>query len=184
MELGEKIKTLRKRADWTLKELSEKSGVAVGTLSHIETGKFRGQITTHEKLAQAFGVPLPELYKAVESPEEEAVPLAPTSEELETFTYDESAQAILLARQVLDKNMLPQLIVLQPGGRTHVETNKPGCEKFLIVLEGTVEVKVGERHNRLERYGTLYFKASVPHQVSNPDAGVAKVLSVTSPVEL
>jgi len=57
-------------------------------------------------------------------------------------------------------------------------------EKFLMVLEGAVDVQVGERRSRLERYGTLYFKASTPHQLSNPEAVAAKVLSVTSPVGL
>lgn len=184
MELGEKVRTLRKQAKWSLRELAQKSGVAVGTLSHIETGKFGGQITTHQKIAQSFGIGLPELYREVKSLEEETAPLTPTSEDVETFAYDENAHAILLARHVLDKTMLPQLIVLQPGGKTHLETNKPGCEKFLCVMEGTVEAQVGERRSRLERYGTLYFKASVPHRLSNPDTVVAKVLSVTSPVGL
>ena len=184
MELGEKIKKLRKQAGWTLQELSRKSGLALGTLSRIEQGKAGNTLTTHQKLAEAFGIALPELYRDVQLPGQDAVPITPASEDVETFVYDEKASAILLAKQVLQKNMLPQLLVLQPGGRTHLERNRPGCEKWLFVLEGVVDVTVDGQRHQLRRYGTLYFKASAPHQLSNLGKAVAKCISVTSPVGL
>lgn len=184
MEIGHKIKTLRKQAGWTLQELSKKSGLALGTLSRIEQGKAGNTLTTHQKLAEAFGMSLPDLYKDVPLGNGDTEPIAPTSAEVETFVYDEKASAILLAKQVLQKNMLPQLLVLQPGGRTHQEQNRPGCEKWLFVLEGEIEVAVGERRYRLKKHGTLYFKASAPHQLSNAGKVTAKCISVTSPVGL
>jgi len=184
MELGQRIRHLRKQAGWNLEALAQKSGLALGTLSRLENGKAGANIKTHLKLCEALGISLAELYKEVPLFAGEAGPLAPTSEEAETFVYDEKASAILLARQVLQKNMLPQLLVLQPGGKTHLERTKPGCEKWLFVLEGAVDVQVGEQRHRLSRYGTLYFKASNPHQLSNPGKVVAKCISVTSPVGL
>ena len=114
----------------------------------------------------------------------ETAPLSPTSEDVETFTYDGKATAILLARQVMDKHMLPQLLILEPGGQTHLEQNRVGCEKWLCVLEGVLDVQVGEQRYQLSRYGTLYFKASLSHQLSNPGKTTAKCISVTSPVGL
>ena len=184
MELGQRIRHLRKQAGWNLEALAQKSGLALGTLSRLENGKAGANIKTHLKLCEALGISLAELYKEVPLFAGEAGPLAPTSEEAETFVYDEKASAILLARQVLQKNMLPQLLVLQPGGKTHLERTKPGCEKWLFVLEGVIAVQIGEHHHRLSRYGTLYFKASSPHQLSNPSKVVAKCISVTSPVGL
>lgn len=184
MDLGQKIRTLRKQAGFTLQVLSKKTGLGLGTLSRIEHGKAGSTIRTHQKLCEAFGISLAELYRDAELPGADTQPLTLASEEVETFTYDEKASSILLAKDVLSKNMLPQLLVLKPGGRTHQEQNRPGTERWLFVLEGAVEVTIGERRQRLSRYGTLYFKASIAHQFRNPGKTIAKCLSVTSPVGL
>lgn len=184
INLGQKIHSLRKQAGFTLEDLAAKSGLALATLSRIEHGKAGSNVKTHLKLCDALGISLTELYQGVPMLGGETEPLEPTSEQAETFIYDEKASAILLARQVLQKNMMPQLITLQPGGSTHRELQRPGTEKWLFVLEGAVEVKVGEQHFELKRYGTLYFKASQPHQLRNPGKAAAKCISVTSPVGL
>ena len=184
MELGQKVRMLRKQASLSLERLAQKSGLALGTLSRIENGKAGANIKTHMKLCEALGTSLQELYQGVPLLGGETAPIAPTSEEVETFAYDGKATSILLARQVMQKNMLPQLLVLQPGGKTHKEQNRFGCEKWLFVLEGEIKVQVGEQRYQLKRYGTLYFKASVPHQLSNPGKTIAKCISVTSPVGL
>lgn len=184
MDLGYKIRSLRKQAGWNLEEFSRRSGVALSTLSRIETGKFRGHLGTHEKICRAFGISLPDLYREVDSPENGAVSAAPPAEEVETFTYNEKAQSILLVKQVMQKTMLPELLVLHPAGKTHVEQKRLGTERLLLVLEGEVAVQVDTQRYPLRKHGTLYFKASLPHQVRNAGKGTAKVLSVLSPVAL
>jgi len=188
MTVGQKLRSLRKQAKMGLKDLAIKSGVGLGTLSRIENDKLGpsgSRIETHRKICEALGVTLAELYRDLEQPTEaDTSSMKLAAEEAETFTYDEKAQSILLAKQVLQKNMLPQLIVLQPGGKTHLERTRPGCEKWLFVLEGEVEVTVGEQRHALARHGTLYFKASVPHQLINPKEVTAQCISVTSPVGL
>ena len=184
MELSHKLRTLRKQARFTLEALAQKTGLGLGTLSRLENGKAGGNVKTHMKLAEAFGISLAELYQDVQPTTNGPIPIAPASEEAETFAFDEKASAILLAKQVLGKNMLPQLLVLQPGGATHAEQNRPGTERWLFVLEGSVDVTVGAQRYLLKRHGTLYFKASAPHQLRNAGTGTAKCISVTSPVGL
>ena len=136
MELGFRIRSIRKENGLSLEELSDKSGVALATLSRIENGKGSGTFRTHRRIADALGLPITELYRGLQEPEEEAVVLGPSSsDEAETFTYDEKASAILLARQVTSKQMLPQLITLQAGGKTALEQYPSGTERWLFVLE-------------------------------------------------
>ncbi len=185
MDLGQKLRFLRKQAGLTLEELSKKSSLALGTLSRLENNKGGGtNLKTHQKLCEALGISLQELYAEVPLQDADGKPILPGSADVETFVYDEKASAILLAKQVMQKNMLPQLLVLQPSGKTHTERTKPGCEKWVFVLEGMIDVQVGEQHHRLSRYGTLYFKASLLHQLTNPGKTTAKCISVTSPVGL
>ena len=184
MEFGTRIRTLRKERGLSLEQLAAKSTVALATLSRIENGKGSGTFRTHQKIAEALDVPITELYRNLQESEQEAVLIEPESEEAESFSYDEKASAILLTRQVSRKQMLPQLIVLRPGGKTALEQYRKGTERWIFGLEGAVEITVGSRKFRMTQGGTLYFKASLPHQFSNLDTSEVKLISVTSPTVL
>jgi len=164
--------------------LAKKSDVAVGSLSRIENSKGGGNFRTLEKVAEALKVSMAELYRGLEAPQKEADFMQPQAKDVQTFTYDEKSSAILLTSQVSKKNMLPQMIVLQPGGKTPKEQYPKGTERWLFCLEGEVDIKVGEENYRLSDGSTLYLDASVPHQFLNANGCVAKLISVTNPVVL
>lgn len=184
MEFGLKIRSLRKERGLSLEQLAAKSGVALATLSRIENSKGSGTFRTHQRIAEALGIQLTEMYRDLQEPEQEAIFIQPEAEDAESFIYDEKASAVLLTNQVSSKQMLPQLLVLQPGGKTVLEQYRKGTERWLFGLEGTVNVTVGKKSYRLARGSTLYFKASLPHQFQNVDSVPAKIISVTSPVVL
>ena len=179
--IGTRIRALRKERGLSLEDLAVRCGVAASALSRIENGKGGGTYRTHRRVAEAMGLSIIELYRGVEEKEEEAVLIEPQSEEAETFLYDEKASAILLTSQTSRKQMLPQLIVLQPGGKTTVEQYRKGTERWVLCTEGTIEAKVGEKSYRVSKGGTLYFKASLPHQLANAEQTVAKIVSVMTP---
>ena len=158
--------------------------MALGTLSRIENSKGTGTFRTHQKIAEAFNLTIPDFYRGLDSAQEEAAVVETTSQEAQIFTYDEKASAVLLTTQVSKKQTLPQLIVLKPGGKTAVEQYHKGTERWIFGLEGAVEVAVGDRNYRMSPGGTLYFKAHIPHFFSNLEELTAKAISVTSPAVL
>jgi len=54
--LGERVRELRTRRKWTLRELSERTGVSVQMLSFIERGDKVGSVQTLTKIAEAFSI--------------------------------------------------------------------------------------------------------------------------------
>ena len=185
MELGEQIRALRKEQKLSLEQLAAKSGVALATLSRLENGKHSGNFKTHQKIAKAMGLAIADLYRGFEQGDQEAVLLKPPGlREAETFTYNEKVFAVQLTQQISNKKMFPQLLVLEPGGKTSVEQYHRGTERWVFGEKGELEVKVGEQSYRLPKGGTLYFKASLPHRFSNLGKSVAKCILVTTPVIL
>ena len=53
-QIGESIKTLRKEREWTLQDLSDKSGVSVSTLSKIENGQVATSFDTLLKVSRGL----------------------------------------------------------------------------------------------------------------------------------
>ena len=185
MDLGSRIRALRKEHGLSLEELAQKSSVALATLSRLENGKGSGTFRTHRKIADALGLAITELYKGFDQPQEEAVLLQESdSGEAESFTFDEKASALLLTTQIARKRMLPQMLILQPDGKTSTEQYRGGTERWVFGLEGEIEVKVADKSYSVAKGGTLYFKASLPHQFHNKGKSVARCILVTSPVVL
>lgn len=184
MDIGTRIRALRKERSLSMEKLAARSNVAVGSLSRIENSKGGGNSRTIEKVADALKLSVAELYRGLEAPSQTTALLEPQPRGAQVYTYDEKASAILLTTQVSRKNMLPQMIVLQPEGKTAKEQYPKGTERWVFVLEGEVEAKVGKESFRIPKGGTLYLDASDPHQFHNTHRFVAKLISVTNPVVL
>lgn len=60
-EIGERIAAQRAIRKWSLRDLAHACGVSYGNLSKIERGLTDMSLSTAQKIADAFGVPLTEL---------------------------------------------------------------------------------------------------------------------------
>lgn len=185
MKLGKRLKKFRNEKKMTLDELSRRAKVAKATLSRIENGQTPGTLRTHLKICEALAISIKELYIGTRVLEGEVSAFeGGPHEEAELFTYDDKTSSIILTSGIARKNMLPQLLVIKPQGRTHLEESPRGTEKFIFGLEGTIEVKVADKIYALKKGGALYFKSSLPHFIKNSGEAEAKCLCITSPVAL
>jgi len=80
---------------------------------------------------------------------------------------------------------VPDIIYrLDAGGKTEKEKSGAGVEKFLYMLEGEITVRIEKREMTLRKGETLYFEASLPHQIANPSSKKATVFCAVSPPSL
>lgn len=183
MLIGDKLHEIRKAKKLTLTELSEKSGVQLATLSRIENKKMTGTLESHIAIARALGIDVIDLYKSFIQ-EQKQVELSETIHSSEIFTHNEKSSFEILTKNVLSKQMMPTLIKIELGGSTQEEQATPNSEKFIFVLEGTIEALIDHKDYRLEKNSTLYFESSLPHKFKNVGRGTAKLLCVATPVSL
>ena len=181
--IGGKLRSVRKAQGTTLIELAKRSGVDAATISRIETGRMTGTLESHAKLARALGVRLAEVLSGLEEARAGgAVSVQAASRRSEVYVHQAGKSSIaMLTNDVLSKKLMPVLITIEPGGSTQKEEAKIGSEKFVYVLEGTLEARVGEEVHHLKRGSTLYFEASMPHSLKNAGRATAKCLSVVTP---
>ncbi len=182
--LGARVRALRKSAKLTLVELSKLSGVALATLSRIETGRMTGTLECHQAIAKAFGIPLPDLYREVAAETPLVVLRRRAQANTDRFVYGKGAVMEMLTSKIFAKRMMPMLVALAPGRGTESEESQPSVEKFLYVLMGVVQAQVGTESHRLKAGDALYFAGSLPHSWRNAGRGKAQCLCVTSPPAL
>lgn len=62
LNLGQRVRQLRKDRNWTLQQASEKAGLARSTLSKIENGQMSPTFEAVKKLAEGLGISVPQLF--------------------------------------------------------------------------------------------------------------------------
>lgn len=176
------MRKLRKEKGLTLVEISKKTGVAQATLSRIETGTMSGTVESHEKIAEALGIGLAELYSGVDRRYEQ---ITHTQEADRKATYQgRNVKIELLTSESSKKKITPLLVTLQAGAQTSKEKNERGVEKFVYPLEGEVRLKVDKDEFVLKSGEGLYFDASLPHQLANEKQKTARILLAVSPSKI
>ena len=183
MFIGDKLKELRKQKDMTLAELAQKSGVQIATLSRIENKKMVGTLESHVNIAKILGVDVTALYERIIR-EEKKIEVETPQTLTDVFTHSDRSSFEILTKNVLNKKMLPTLIRIEEGGRTNTEQQPNGNEKFIFVLEGSVEIHIDEQKLKLHKHNTVYFDSSLPHAFANCGKGTARLLCVQTPVSL
>ena len=184
--VGARLRLLRKTQKVTLTALARNSGVDAGTISRIETGRMSGTLESHIKLAAALGYKITDLYAGIEEARtKDAVTVQVPAQHKDVYVHEAGKSAMtLLTTDIMKKQLMPALITIEPGGRTHQEEARVGTERFLYVLEGALQAVVGESTHPLKRGSSLYLDASIPHYLRNPGARTAKCLSIVTPPAL
>ncbi|MBD3427244.1 MAG: cupin domain-containing protein [Candidatus Omnitrophica bacterium] len=183
MKIGKSIRHLRKEKGMTLEELAEKSGVALATLSRMENDKMTGTLDSHNRICKALNTSLAELYREVEE-ESKTIETVPKKRRTEHFMHSKKARYELLVETAMDKKIMPLMIRISSGGETQKEKNKPGVEKFVYMISGTIEATVGSDSYALKNGDSLYFDASLSHSFKNKSKTDAEAICIISPPAL
>ena len=183
MHIGEIIKKLR--GEMTQAELAKRAELNFTTISIIEGGHRQGTISAHLKIAKALGITLSELYKGFDNPTPPLIEVtSKKQEQVDTFYYNDKAISQILVKQISKRKMAPEILRLEKGGITHLEKKTIGTEQVIYVLESKVEIKAGGQTHQLKKGESIYFDASLPHQIKNISNNTAKCLRVSSPAGL
>lgn len=183
MKLGSRIREIRKAKKITLVELSEQTGIAQATLSRIETDQMTGTVESHQKISEALGLSLAELYAPLDRRYHE-ISVTKKDAPRKAVHQARGCQMELLTQEVTKKKITPLLMTLAGNSRTQTEHNERGVEKFVWVLDGDIEVTAEKETYSLKEGESLYFDASLPHKFSNPKAKTAKAFIAVSPSKI
>ena len=174
MQLGGKIRELRQQYNLTQGELADRCELTKGYISQLENDLTSPSIATLVDILNALGTTLADFFR--ENAEEKIVF---TQEE-----YIEKRSDGMVWNWVIpnaQKNMMePVLVELEPEASTQVDFPHDG-EEFGFVLEGRIRITLGKKQYLCKRGEAFYYKANVPHTVTNAGKTIAKLIWISSP---
>jgi transcriptional regulator with XRE-family HTH domain len=177
--IGERIRDLRMSAGWSLRELSDKSGVAASTLSTLERGQSMPTVGSLYKLSRAFATTLSELLQA-----REPAP-SPVVRKDERVLLPMRTPGVAWEKLYTQESVLESLMVtLQPGAGTDTAMQHYG-EEFVYVIKGSIELVLDGHLTFLLNAGdAMTFDSMRAHSYVNSGRTVAHSLWVNTPPNL
>jgi transcriptional regulator with XRE-family HTH domain len=179
--VGRQVRDLRKARRKSLKQLAEASGLSIGLLSQIERGTSSPSLRSLQAISAALDVSPIWFFNDGRVPPEE---------ERDVVVRRGAGRKLELPHKKLTKELatpdlsgtLQMLIVnLEPQGTTGGETYWHDGEECGYVLEGELELWVGERHFHLGQGDSFRFASELPHRSLNPGTVTTRILWITSP---
>lgn len=163
MELGERLKNLRKKKGLTLKQLADITGLSVGFLSNVERGVNSPTIVSLRKICDSLNISFFELLKP--NIQEQRVVRSNARTELVNSQRSKARYEVLAVG--VNKKMQPLCITLEAGGSMgEMEVGHEG-EEFGYILKGKMEIEVAGETYLLEEGDSIYIEEYVPHRYRN-----------------
>ncbi len=172
--IGDKIRVFRQQRGFTLKELSEKSGISISMISKIETARALPPISTYANIASGLGISFGELFQLDLQEPDISIVRSRDRQVISRGTYVGSP----LAYQKRQKKMEPFLFEYPIGG--DFPNFRHDNEEMIFVIEGTLEFKYAEEKIILEMGDCVYFNGKIPHGGRALNNNGAKALIVQS----
>ncbi|MCW2238756.1 helix-turn-helix domain-containing protein [Azospirillum canadense] len=168
LDLGARLKDLRKRKRWTLQQAADRTGVGLSTLSKIERNELSPTFSTLQKIAAGFEMDpaaiiggQPAAAPVLRVPGRRALTRAGEGRPFPTGTCNNA----WLCPDLTQKVMTPiKTTIVARSIDDYPEWAKYEAEMFLYVLSGTVVIhsQIYEPL-RLDAGDSLYYDASTPH---------------------
>lgn len=177
--IGGRIRELRKAHGRTLSDVASAVGISVSYLSQIERDVSRLPIGVLKRIADALGVHMNWFFHAAApGPDEESdIIVRAANRRNLTFT------GLGITEELLSPNLSGPLEVListvRPGADSEYYTHE-GAEAGLV-MEGTLDLWVGDRHFTLGKGDSFAFPSTEPHRCVNRGRVPTKVLWVITP---
>jgi transcriptional regulator with XRE-family HTH domain len=166
--LSSRIKAMRESRKLDLETLAQKAGLTADFLAEIEEGKISPPVGALISISRALAVDSSTLLAEERKKERQ--------EGYEKRTQAYSYQSLTPDAQ--DKHLWAYLITLDPKKDHEMVAYKHEGEEFVYVLEGEVELKVGDDLVHLSGSESFHFNSSLSHHLKNLSDSQSKLLVI------
>lgn len=175
--LGIRVRHARQVAGLTLTQVAQKAQCSESLVSKVENGQATPSLAMLHRIAVALATNIATL-TSEEAPAEGPV-----------LRHDERAVVIVAGGISLERIVLPKrggmlqanIHIVQPGAGSDGPIVHVG-EEVGYVLEGTLELALGDERYLIRAGDAFTFSSQVPHGYRNAGETVARILWVNTPV--
>jgi quercetin dioxygenase-like cupin family protein len=168
--VGKRIRKIRLKKKISLDRIANETGCAIDSLKKIESGAEIPPVGTLLQISRALRIDSGELLQEQESNLKQRIKAY--TKRTDSYAYQ------TLTPGAENKHLKAFLVTIDPMQRHKGVGYQHEGEEFVYVLDGKVEVLVGEHLNTLKKGDSLHFNSGIRHQLKNIDKKKAELLVV------
>ena len=182
VQVGEALRAARKSKGLSVNSLAKLANVSAGMISQIERNVANPSLKIIEKLRQALDIPLSILLEIKK--DAEATSATPNHHAEMLIVRRLADRPVFKVGKAFIKELLSpkgaegmqfMTILLPPHAPSEEVVMDPG-QKAGLVIEGTIQLVVGQDEFVLEAGDSFQFDSTIPHAIRNDSDRYAKVL--------
>ncbi len=180
--IGNKIKSIRECKSISLKDMAERSGLALEQIERIENNTDLPSLAPLIKIARVLGIRLGTI---LDDQIEDGPVVCRQEEAIESISFSNNATTSRkhmdyrsLAGTKCDRHMEPFIIDVNETEEKEFQLSSHEGEEFIFVMQGTMEISYGQNTYILEKGDSIYYDSIVPHHVHALNGQAAKILAV------
>jgi transcriptional regulator with XRE-family HTH domain len=162
MELGDRIRTLRKSQNISIETLSKRTGLSKGLISQTERDITGPTVTSLWKICKALNVKINYFFDELE----EYNPIVRKGER-KKIQFKHANRTYELLCPDLKKAIEMLWIEIEPGECSTEELISHEGEECGIVIKGTLTVMSEEKEYNLNEGDSIYLDSTTPHRYKN-----------------
>lgn len=181
--VGSRLKHSRMVAGLSMRSVANLAGVSEGYISKIENDKVQPSFATLHRIANAVGTNISALFSKPEQNGKLVTIITASERAVMNFGSSRSGDGIRLERLLptYPGSLLQGNIhVVEPGGGSEETIFHPGQEMGMV-LEGTLELYVGNEVHKLNTGDAFSFESENEHRYRNTGDHVCRVIWINSP---
>jgi uncharacterized cupin superfamily protein len=179
ISVGQRIREIRSLRGFSMRELAERSGLNINTLSLIENQHTSPSVSTLQQLAQSLQVSITDFFQT-DHGSKKLVHQKQGKRPCMAFRHSVMED---LAAGMPRFGAEPLIVTLEPdadsGKKPIVHTGR----EFVYCLDGHIAYMVDTENYLLEPGDSLIFEAYLPHQWKNVDPTPSRILLVLCPMD-
>ncbi|GIU45517.1 cupin domain-containing protein [Shewanella algidipiscicola] len=179
MDIGANLKAVRKMKGLSQRELAKRAGVTNSTISMIEKNSVSPSVSSLKKVLSGLPMSLVDFFSIETSQPSEQKVVYRAGELLDIG--DGNLDYKLIGRDYPNRAMSVMNEVYPPGADTGEEMLQHEGEEAAMVIEGQIEVTVGDEVFVLCAGDSYYFNSELPHRFRNPFDVSCRIVSATTP---
>lgn len=181
MDVGSRLKEVRKKAGMSQRELAKRAGVTNSTISMVEKNSVSPSVSSLKKVLSGLPMSLMEFFDSEDSSRVETPVVYSEAEFL-----DSSVNGLdwkLIGKSFPNRSMSFMVECLPPGSDTGEEMYMHEGEEAGYILEGKLELTVEGEVFELEAGQGYYFDSRRQHRFRNPFELDCRLVSCTTPAD-
>lgn len=179
MDVGVRLQSIRKLKGLSQRELAKRAGVTNSTISMIEKNSVSPSISSLKKVLAGIPMSLVEFFSLEVEQDNHTQVVYKASELIDLSSGAVSMKLVGKAHPSRAIAFLDE--TYPPGSDTGDEMLTHEGEESGVLVDGRLELTVGNEIYILESGDSYYFESSKPHRFRNPFDAPARLISATTP---